>query len=117
MTMWNLRYASARGQLITGAAVTLGALAYFLFQGHSLIMGPSISLASPQAYATVPTRLLVEGTAKRAKILTVNGLQVPVSPEGAFETTIVPPVGYTVLTVQATDQFGKTSTLEVPLAH
>lgn len=112
-----LKYGSARGQLITGAAVTVGALAYFFFQGHSLILGPSISLASPQAYATVPTRILVEGTAKRAKVLTVNGLQVPVLPDGSFETTIVPPVGYTVLTVQATDQFGKTTTLEVPLAH
>jgi hypothetical protein len=115
--MLKIKHGSARGQLITGAAVAVGTLAYFFFQGHSLIMGPSISLTKPQPYETVPTRMLVEGSAKRAKILTVNGLQVPVSPDGTFETTIVPPVGYTVLTVQATDQFGKTTTLEVPLAH
>jgi len=94
-------------------AVAVGALVlYGVFQARFLLEGPVLALAyEPETVQTSPTVSLV-GTAENITSLTLNGRTIYTTDTGAFEELIVLEKGYTVVTLEAADRYGKEVTLE-----
>lgn len=51
----------------------------------------------------------ISGFAKNATLLVLNGREISVDKNGAFNEAIALPDGYSVVTIEAKDQFGKSS--------
>jgi hypothetical protein len=93
----------------------LGLLTYASFQMHTLFTGPEISLESEPPLATSDARLSLSGHAIRAQHLWVNGNQITLDVDQNFSLPLLLLPGYNVLTIEASDRFGKTTrkTLEI----
>ena len=90
------------------ALLALGMLTYALFEGRRLIEGPRITITSPRnGSATSSTGVLIAGEAQNISFLTINDKPAFTDESGHFEELLSPPPGYTVLTVAATDRFGR----------
>ena len=82
--------------------------AYGLVKAWPLIAGPTLSIASPQNYASFPDGIVtVSGVADRIALLTLDGTPVLHDQNGSFSTTLTFPRGGSILTLSATDQFGR----------
>ena len=95
--------------LFTLLGIAAAAL-YVAFQARNLIVGPILTITQPAHAATVleGASLTVAGTARNTVALTLNGRPIFISPEGTFREDLALPLGYTVLTVEAQDRFGRT---------
>lgn len=94
-------------QLITLVLVIV--IGYGLIEAWPLIAGPSLSIASPADHATYASgTMIIEGRAKRAAQLTLNGATLLRDQNGNFSSTLTFPSGGTILTFVATDRFGRT---------
>lgn len=84
---------------------------YVLFQARNFLNGPVIELQGD--YPTVAhTRVLpIEGTARNIVKLTLNGREITTTKEGAFAEHVVLENGYTVLTLEAFDRFGRSTSV------
>lgn len=93
----------------------LGLLVYAGFQMHNLVTGPEISLTSELPSGTDQARLTLTGHAQRAQHLWINGSAITLDVEQNFSLPLLLLPGYNVLTIEATDRFGKTTekTLEI----
>jgi len=91
--------------ILLAVAVLVG---YGLFEARKLIEGPSISIISPKdGSATSSPLVIVEGTAQNISFLTINDAPAFTDESGKFVYRFSPPYGYTVVTVAATDRFGR----------
>jgi|SRR3989344_4426902 len=100
-------------------AVLLILIGYGSVEAWPLIVGPTLSISSPENYASIPGGILsVSGKAARGAVLTLNGEPVLHEEDGSFSSTRTFPRGGSLLTFVATDRFGKsitvTRTLYVP---
>ncbi len=102
MTLPHTRKYIARSLLIVGLCVVLG---YGLFTSRKLISGPrfKVTIEEKETYVTF------EGVAQSAQRATVNGRILPLSPKGEFRETLLKQPGYSIITLVATDRFGKTT--------
>lgn len=88
--------------------VVLVILSYGLFEARRLIAGPSITITSPQdGSATSSALVTVVGEAQNISFLTINDSPSYTDEQGQFVYRFAPPKGYTVVTVAATDRFGR----------
>lgn len=93
-------------QLI-GALLVLG-VAYGLVEAWPLIAGPSLDLATPVNGQVVPGGILeVEGKAARVASLSLDGTPLVYDQTGTFSSTLTFPRGGSILTLEATDRFGR----------
>mgnify|MGYP000868666436 CR=1 FL=1 len=87
------------------------ALFYGLYRAYPLLAGPSITITSPyDGEVVASTTFQVTGTAKRARVITLQGRPITIDTAGAFSETLVSSLPYTILVVTATDSYGKTVT-------
>lgn len=93
-------------------AIALAALiGYGLWELHPLLAGPAITLASPANGATVAGGVVtVAGRAARAVALTLDGAPLLPEQNGRFTETLALPPGGSILTLMATDRFGRSVT-------
>ena len=92
-------------------AVLVVLIGYGVWRGWPLIIGPSLYIASPTNNAPYPGGIVVaRGTALRAAALTLNGAVLTHDQEGVFSSTLTFPRGGSILTLVATDRFGRTIT-------
>ena len=92
-------------------AILLLLAGYGLVKAWPLIMGPTLSIASPTNNAPFPSGVaVVRGMAVRTAILTLNGANLLHEENGAFSSTLTFPRGGSILTFTATDRFGRTVT-------
>ena len=83
-------------------------LAYGLFEARRIIEGPTIVIVSPQNGSATSTRALtITGVAHNISFLTIDDKPAYTDEAGNFALTLSPPSGYTVVTVAATDRFGR----------
>ncbi len=76
-----------------------------------LLTGPTLVIASPLDNESYPSGIVsVSGVAKRAASLTINGMPALPNTDGNFRTVLTFPHGGSILTLRATDRFGKTVT-------
>lgn len=93
------------------ALVLLALVGYGLLEARHLIAGPSISLDTPGDYTSFPDGFIpVSGRANNTESLALNGGLLPMDEEGRFAETLLLPEGGGILSVTATDRFGRTVT-------
>ena len=83
-------------------------LSYGAVEAWPLIIGPTLSITSPEDFASVPGGIVsIAGKAARGAILTLNGAPILHQEDGSFSTTRSFPHGGSILTFVATDRFGR----------
>jgi hypothetical protein len=96
------------GKIIVGL-VLVALLVYGAVEAAPLILGPLVTLDSPQDHETVPGGIVtISGHAKRATTLTLDGVPVLGDEKGGFSSTLAFPTGTSILTLTAKDRFGRT---------
>ena len=98
----------------TAAAVTLTILiAYGVLKAVPLLLGPDIKLDSPVEGQTAGDGFMtISGRAVHTQDLTLNGAPFLIDEKGRFQTTILVPPGGAILTLSATDRFGRRASIE-----
>ena len=88
--------------------IVLVVISYGLFEARKLLEGPEITILSPaDGSATSSAAVTVMGTAQNISFLTINDAPSYTDEAGKFVYRLSPPAGYTVVTVAATDRFGR----------
>ncbi len=98
----------------TLAAVTLTLLAgYGVIKAVPLLLGPRITIDSPINHQVSPDGFTtISGTAIHTQEMTLNGAPFLIDEKGRFQTTLVLPKGGAILTLSATDRFGRRVSVE-----
>lgn len=89
--------------------------AYGLFEARRFLEGPVLSIESPLPGSRLSSVVHLSGVAKNISFITLNGRQIYVDDEGVFNETLTPSKGYTVLTVEVRDRFGRTERKSLPV--
>ncbi|MEK9174132.1 MAG: hypothetical protein AAB845_02595 [Patescibacteria group bacterium] len=91
-------------------AVTFFALliAYALFQGRYLILGPKVVIDSPVQDSLVDEGvLMVIGEAKNVAYLSLDDRQIYTDTNGRFEEKLIAHKGINIIKLEARDRFGR----------
>jgi len=93
------------------ALVLVALLGYGLIEARHLISGPSIELTTPTSYTSFPDGFIeISGRARNTEDLRLNGGPLLIDEEGRFSETILLPKGGGILSLTATDRFGRVVT-------
>ncbi|MEX1028073.1 MAG: hypothetical protein WD049_08740 [Candidatus Paceibacterota bacterium] len=111
-----------RGQralkIATGVIVLCLLAGYGAFQARHMISGPVVAIQSPHNGATIHTSLVtIEGTTANISAIRLNDRAIYINEQGAFEEPVVLARGYNVITISATDRFGREVTDTVEVVH
>jgi hypothetical protein len=95
--------------LRAGTLIALVLLAgYGVFKAVPLLSGPEITLSSPaEGQSFGDGFVLIEGIASHTENLSLDGAPLLIDAKGHFATTLVLPHGSAILSLTATDRFGK----------
>lgn len=89
---------------------------YVLFQARHIIRGPILTVVEPSASALIEGPLVtVRGKTDYAVNLLISGRKIMVNEEGVFEETLPLPLGYSVMTIEAEDRYGRVVAREFEL--
>jgi len=103
--------------LLAGALVAL--VAYGLIEAHALLSGPTLFVDTPlDGEQYLDGLVTIQGTMRYGVSLMLDGATLLPTADGRFETVLAFPSGSSILTLVATDRFGrsvtKTRTIYVP---
>jgi len=94
------------------AVILVILVGYGAFKAAPLLTGPEISLSSPTDGENFPDGfVLIKGTSIHTEKLSLDGGPLLIDEKGAFSTSLVLPHGGAILSLTATDRFGKTKTV------
>lgn len=83
-------------------------LAYGAIAARPILEGPTLSIASPSKFAVLPDgHAVIEGTAHHTETLWLNGAPLLMDESGNFQATLTLPSGGAILSLTATDRFGR----------
>lgn len=103
-----LRYAAVAVLLLAGTW-------YVLWQGRHLLLGPELSITdAPQAVES-DRIVFINGRAENATALYLNGRPIVTDQEGVFSEGIVLENGYSVVSLDAQDRYGRSVHWEQPV--
>ena len=89
-------------------------IGYGVFEARRLVAGPQITVSAPQDGGRVAsTTVTISGVAQNIAFLTINYAPAFTDAHGNFSVTLVPPPGYSVFTVAASDRFGRRTSKSV----
>ncbi|MDE1925223.1 MAG: hypothetical protein KGH79_03515 [Patescibacteria group bacterium] len=98
------------------ALVIIGIVGYGLFEARKLIEGPVITIDMPKnGSATSTTGVIIAGEAENISFLSINDKPSHTDEQGHFSELLSLPPGVTVLTVAATDRFGRRAVKSVSI--
>lgn len=90
------------------ALVLVLLIGYGAYKAAPLLAGPEIRLISPADGQSFDGGFVrVEGVALHTENLTLDGAPLLIDEHGRFDTTLVLPQGGAILSLTATDRFGK----------
>lgn len=97
----------------TAAAIVLTILlGYGVIKAVPLLLGPQIKIETPSESASVPDGFMtLSGRAIHTQSLTLNGAPFLIDETGRFEETLLLPKGGAILSLVATDRFGRTTSV------
>lgn len=102
-----------RGLFIALALLVIG---YGIFEARRLVSGPELSIETPaNGSATSSAAVVVSGIARNISFLTINDAPIYTNEDGHFYEVLTPPFGYTVITVAASDRFGRSISKSVTI--
>ena len=102
---------------LAGIVLTL-LVGYGLFQARDLIEGPSVTIQKPTDGALLRSSLVqVTGSVENITSIELNDRTIYVNEHGTFTEPVVLAQGYNVVTIEATDRFGRTTTNTLELVH
>jgi len=82
---------------------------YGIWRSRDLLFGIRISVSGiSDGMASQDSILTFSGMAKHATAITIDGGTVPLSDSGAWQDTLALSPGYNVVTITASDKFGRT---------
>jgi hypothetical protein len=84
---------------------------YVLFQARNIIQGPAITLTGTYASIQHERLITLHGTAHNVVKLTLNGKEIHTDKAGVFVHPLVLENGYTIVSLNAEDRFGRTTSL------
>lgn len=94
------------------AIVLLLLAGYGIYAGASLVRGPVITLTSPAPFVHLEDGTLrIEGKALHTDTLWLNGAPLLMDESGRFSTILTLPSGGAILSLTATDRFGRERTV------
>jgi hypothetical protein len=83
---------------------------YGLIKAWPLLSGPDIRISTPGKNAALPDGFLsLSGTAVHTQTLLLDGAPLLIDESGHFQTDLVLPHGNAILTLTATDRFGRST--------
>jgi hypothetical protein len=100
--------------------IVVGALlvGYAAFQAEALFLGPRLTIDSPLSGLSTSTSLVtIEGSASNISYLSLNGEKIFTDEQGYFKEKILLSYGYNIVTLSATDRFGRTVTKSLQLIY
>jgi hypothetical protein len=99
--------------LRSGIFIVLLLLAgYGVVKAVPLLEGPELTLTSPVEGQSFSDHFVtVSGVAAHTENLSMNGAPLLIDEKGAFSTVLVLPQGGAILSLTATDRFGKSETV------
>lgn len=98
-----------RSFLLISLFVLIGG--YALWQSRDVLFGIKLSVQGISDNSSFTTPIInISGKARHAVKVAVNESVIPVSEDGKYTTTIALLPGYNIISVSATDKFGKTIT-------
>lgn len=93
--------------------VIFGALVLYLaFQARHIITGPVITLLAEPALSIDSPTITLHGSTENIVSLSLNGRTIYTNDAGIFTETLVLPRGYSILTLTATDRYGRVRSVE-----
>jgi hypothetical protein len=92
------------------AIVLIGTFIYGGIKAWPLVRGPHITIET--LYTQESGVTLVTGVAKNTESMTLNGGTLLIDDQGRFESNLSLPRGGGILTLTATDRFGRNHTLQ-----
>ena len=88
--------------------VAVGIGVYVFFQGYDLIRGPVLEVHMPTNGASFEEPLVeITGLAKNISFIYLNNNQIFVDSKGNFSQKLLLLPGYNIITLRATDKFGR----------
>lgn len=93
------------------AVVLVALVGYALLEAVPLLSGPSLTIETPAPYVTGAEGFVtISGTAKYTETLSLNQGPLLIDEKDRFATTLLLPRGSAILTLTATDRFGRSVT-------
>ncbi len=90
------------------AIVLILVAGYGAVKAFPLLRGPHLSIDSPTPYTSSPDGFItVSGVAHNTEALFLDGGPLLIDPEGRFSTRLLLPSGGAILTLTASDRFGR----------
>lgn len=94
-------------RVIVGLAIIVGILWYLAYQSRNLLEGPEIILHNNPETIQHSRTIFLEGETRNIISLSMNGSQLFTDEKGVFKKKLVLENGYTIMTLRATDRFGR----------
>lgn len=104
-------------RLVLIAVVLLGAAAYFGWQARYLIAGPEVALTGDLMTVQNERVITLSGEAKNVTALYLNGRAITTDQAGVFNESIVLQNGYSTVSIDAVDRYGRQVHIETPMVY
>lgn len=91
-----------------GILLLIGVVLYTGARTKDVLFGSPLKISEVQTQQSTSPIIKLEGTAKHAKEVLVNGHPLETELSGNFSDTLALVPGYNIITVRATDSFGRT---------
>jgi len=82
---------------------------YVLFQARSFLNGPVIEMQDTYEVVQSERVVSIHGVARNIVKITLNGREINTTKEGLFAEDVVLESGYTMMTIEAFDRFGRST--------
>ncbi len=96
-------------------SVLLVALWYIAFQARFMIEGPMVTLIPEPQVVSKDRVIVLNGKTENITSLTVNGRPIATDPEGNFSEPVILENGYTIMSIDAKDRYGRSVHIERPM--
>ncbi len=98
-----------RSVSIVGLIVLI--VVYVHFQARNFIQGPTITLTGDYTPLQHERRVTLSGTVHNIVKVTLNGKEIHTNEDGAFSQDLILENGYSLMSLEASDRFGRTTSL------
>ncbi len=91
---------------------------YSAFQAKNLVLGPQVTITEPRNGSSVPHEIVtIRGEARNISAISLNDSPIFITNTGLFEEKLIAPPGYSIMTLRASDRFGRSITRYIHLMN